>query len=181
MLANTFIVLGVSLFLAAFFSGMEIAYLTANRMRIELRSKKGILPARIFSFFIKHSLRFFTTTLVGNNIAIVLYSIYSAALIAYLISIFTTIGPQHKDLILLIQTVISSFVLLILGEFLPKALFRVRPNLMLSILAIPFMLSYILLFPLVMLIVFLAQTILKYFLNTELSPQAPEFMSSRGS
>jgi len=58
---------------------------------------------------------------------------------------------------------------------LPKALFRVRPNLMLNILALPFMLFYILLFPLVMLIVFLAQTILKYLFNTELSPQAPEF------
>jgi len=175
MLANTLIILCVCLFLAAFFSGIEIAYLSANQLRMELMSKKGYLTSRIFSYFFKHSSRFFTATLVGNNIAIVVYSIYGAGLIAYLLNTYTGINPDHKNVILLIQTVISSFVLLIIGEFLPKVFFRARPNLMLNILALPFMLFYVLLYPLIMIIVFIAQFILKSFFKMEFSPQSPEF------
>ena len=175
MLANTLIIIGICLFFAAFFSGMEIAYLSANQLRMELMSKKGFITSRIFSFFFKHSSRFFTATLVGNNIAIVLYSIYTGVIITYLLNTYTSINPDHKNLILLIQTVASSFVLLIIGEFLPKVFFRARPNLMLNVLALPFMLFYFLLYPLVMIIVFLAQLILKSFFKMEFSPQSPEF------
>src|ERR1022692_3235117 len=132
MAANVFIIIAVSLFFSAFFSGLEIAYLTANQMRIELKSKKGILTSRILSFFIKHPSHFFTTTLVGNNIAVVMYSIYAAGLISWLIGTYTHIGLEHKNLILLIQTVVSSFFMLIIGEFLPKAFFRSRPNFLLN-------------------------------------------------
>jgi len=175
MLPDVFIIIGVSLFFCAFFSGIEIAYLTANQMRIELNSKKGVLSARILSFFVKYPSHFFTTTLVGNNIAVVLYSIYASALITWCIGTYTHIGLEHKNLILLIQTLISSFFMLIAGEFLPKAFFRSRPNIMLNLLSVPFILFYYLLYPLVILIVFLAQLILKTFFKTQISPQAPEF------
>ncbi len=175
MILNSFIIIGICLFFGAFFSGMEIAYLSANQLRVELLSKKGFLPSRIFSFFYKHSSRFFTATLVGNNIAIVLYSIYSASLITFFLTTYTGISPDHRNLILFIQTVLSSFVLLIVGEFLPKIFFRARPNLMLNILALPFVLFYCLLYPLVIIIVFLAQLILKSIFKMEFSPQSPEF------
>lgn len=175
MILSYFIVIGICLFFGAFFSGMEIAYLSANQLRVELLSKKGFLPARIFSFFYKHSSRFFTATLVGNNIAIVIYSIYSATLITYLLNTYTGINPEHKNIFLLIQTVISSFVLLIIGEYLPKVFFRARPNLMLNILAFPFMFFYFLMYPLVIIIVLIAQFILKSFFKMEFSPHSPEF------
>jgi len=175
MASNVFLIIGLSLFFSAFFAGMEIAYLTANRLRIELRSQKGIFSARIMAFFVKHPTHFFTTTLVGNNIAVVLYSVYAAGLISYFIGSYTHIGLEHKNLVLLIQTIISSFVVLIIGEFLPKAFFRSSPNFLLNILSLPFILFYFLLYPLVMLIVFLSGIILKVFFRTSISPQDPEF------
>jgi putative hemolysin len=174
---NVFIILGISLFFTAFFSGMEIAFLTANRMRIELSSKKGVFSARILSFFIKRPSHFFTTTLVGNNVAVVLFSITFAALVGNIMypDKATYLLHEHDKLLLLIQTVAGSFIVLIIGEFLPKAFFRTSPNLLLNILSAPFILFYYMLYPLVMLIVFLAQIILKIFFNTKISSQEPEF------
>jgi putative hemolysin len=173
MLSSFFIAIGISLFVSAFFSGIEIAYLTANKLRIELGNKKGYITYRIVSFFVNHPMHFFTTTLVGNNIGVVVFSIFAADLITLTIGTRLEIG--HINFILLIQTVASSFVMLILGEFIPKAIFRTLPNQLLLVFSIPFILCYYLLWPLVMLIVFLAGLILRGFFKTDISPQAPEF------
>lgn len=165
----------ITLLFTAFFAGMEIAYLTSNKLRIELRNKKGFLTARILTFFIKKPTHFFTTTLVGNNIAVVLYSIYASNLIAIFLVNHTGILPEQKNLIFIIQTVVSSIIMLFIGEFLPKAIFRSSPNMLLNFLSLPFMLVYYLLFPLVMIIVFLSQFILRTVFRTEISTQSPEF------
>jgi CBS domain containing-hemolysin-like protein len=165
----------VTLVFTAFFAGIEIAYLTSNKLRIELKNKKGYLGARILTFFIKKPTHFFTTTLVGNNIAVVLYSIYASNLITILLVNHTSIGPDQKNLIFVIQTVVSSIIMLFIGEFLPKAIFRSSPNRLLNFLSIPFLLIYYLLYPLVMLIVFLSSFILRTLFRTEVSTQEPEF------
>jgi CBS domain containing-hemolysin-like protein len=165
---NLFVVLGITLLFTAFFSGFEIAYLSANRLRIELKSLKGFLSGRILSFFVKHPSHFFTTTLVGNNIAVVFYSIYFTKLLL-------TYGAEDHSYTFLLHPILSSIIILILGEFLPKALFRSSPNRALGLLSLPFMLIYYLFYPLVMLIVFLSQGILRLLFNTRVSPEEPEF------
>jgi putative hemolysin len=172
---NFYLVICISLLVSAFFSGIEIAYLTANRLRVELKSKQGLINARIWSFFIKNPSHFFTATLVGNNIGTVLYSVYAAEVILLFINRFTSIGPNHHNLILVIQTLVSGVVILVLGEFIPKAIYRTSPNTLLNVMALPFILFYFLLYPLVMLIVWLANIILNVVFNTKISPQAPEF------
>ena len=164
-----------ALIFSALFSGIEIAFLTANKLRIELNSKKGSLSGRILSRFIKKPSHFFTTTLVGNNVAVVFFSIYMSGLILSELSAHHLILPTQTNLLLLLQTVISSVILLVFGEFLPKALFSRSPNVLLNIFSFPFVLFYWLLWPLVMLIVFMASNILKYVLKTDITDTEPEY------
>lgn len=132
-----------SLLLSAFFSGSEIAFVSCNRLKIELDKKKGLLHARIISKFINKDSQFIATMLLGNNIALVVYGIYMAKLIQPFLSDF----QLSEWLILLLQTVFSTLVILVTAEFLPKALFQINPNRMLSVFAIPLWIINKLLFP----------------------------------
>ncbi|KAA6340413.1 Hemolysin C [termite gut metagenome] len=128
---------------SAFFSGMEIAFISVNKLRFEMEKGKKI-TARILSMFFKNPNNFISTMLVGNNIALVIYGILMAqfieqTLLAGLI--------DNRFLIVLIQTVISTLLILVIGEFLPKTLFRINPNLMLHLFAFPTLLCYVVLYP----------------------------------
>ncbi|KAA6345046.1 Hemolysin C [termite gut metagenome] len=128
---------------SAFFSGMEIAFVSVNKLRFEMEKGKKI-TARILSIFFKNPNNFISTMLVGNNIALVIYGILMAqfieqTLLAGLI--------DNRFLIVLIQTVISTLLILVVGEFLPKTLFRINPNLMLHLFAFPALLCYVVLYP----------------------------------
>ena len=125
----------VSLVFSAFFSGTEIAYLQSNRLKIEIDRKQGIVSARILSFFVRNESKFITMLLLGNNIALVVYGIFMGELIIE--KIFPAhIGIQDLPwLILLTQTLISTLVILVTAEFLPKTIFRINPNRTLSLLA----------------------------------------------
>ena len=137
------IIIFFSLLLSAFFSGSEIAFVSCNRLKIELDKKKGLLHARIISKFINKDSQFIATMLLGNNIALVVYGIYMAKLIQPFLSDF----QLSEWLILLLQTVFSTLVILVTAEFLPKALFQINPNRMLSVFAIPLWIINKLLFP----------------------------------
>lgn len=169
------LIIGVTVLLSAFFSGMEIAYLTANKLRIELKNQQGSISARLLTFFIKRPSFFFTTTLVGNNIALILYSIYFAKLIEWLLVNYAGLAPGNLTLIFISQTVISSIFILIFGEFLPKAIFRSIPNITLNAFAIPFRIFYFLFFPLVILVDTISRTLLRLIAGMHIKVQDPEY------
>lgn len=169
-----YIIIIVTLILSAFFSGIEIAYLVANKLRIELKNQKGVLSARILSFFIKKPSHFLTTTLIGNNIALIVYGIWAAKLIELNLGIEFK-ESQPEIVIFLIQTLLSSLVVLVFGEFIPKALFRNNPNNALTFLAFPFLIFYYILYPLVILIEFLSRFLLKYILKVNVGHVTPVY------
>ncbi len=127
------IIIITSILLSAFFSGMEIAFVSANKLHIELEKKREGLIAKILKRITHKSSKFITTMLVGNNIALVIYSYYMGKLLVRLLPI----ENYNEFSNLLIQTVISTIIILITAEFLPKAIFRVYANDVLKIFAFP--------------------------------------------
>ena len=128
---------------SAFFSGMEIAYVSVDKLRFEMDKKPGVTTS-ILSYFFRNPNNFISTMLVGNNIALVIYGILMAQIIeGYLLA---GIIDNHF-LQVLIQTVISTLIILVTGEFLPKNLFKINPNLMLRVCAVPLFVCYVVLFP----------------------------------
>ena len=114
----------ISILLSAFFSGMEIAYVSANKFQVELEKRKEGFTSRILNRITLKSSKFITTMLVGNNIALVVYSFFMGELIIG----FIPDNTFNEFSILLIQTIISTLIILITAEFLPKALFRIYAN-----------------------------------------------------
>ena len=151
----------ISLVFSAFFSGTEIAFVSANKFRIELANKQGSFIGSLMSGFIKAPSQFIGTMLVGNNIALVMYGIFMAEALEPYIRLNLPYGYENEASILIIQTIISTFVILITGEFLPKVLFRINPNRMLQVFALPILFFYYLLFPVVYLIRLLSEQVLK--------------------
>lgn len=143
---------------SALFSGMEIAFVTANRLKIELSSKKGNFSGKILSFFLKQPAKFISAMLIGNNIALVIYSILMAKLLEPQILQYLS---SNDFVILIIQTIISTLFILFFAEFLPKSLLRINPNKTLVIAAIPLQLIYWMLYPFTILVLGLSNAILK--------------------
>jgi putative hemolysin len=151
------------LILSAFFSGLETAFLTANKLRVELLSKRNVFPAPILSFFIKNSSHYISTMLVGNCISLVVFSIFMAEILEPRLSPFIS----SKALVLLFTTLLSTIFILVTAEFLPKNLFRINPNRTLSIFAIPLLLVYVALYPIVFITNKLARFVLRFVLGTK--------------
>jgi len=134
------IIILTSIVFSAFFSGMEIAFVSANKLHIELEKKReGLLP-KILNKITHKSSKFITTMLVGNNISLVIYSYYMGV---FLIDILP-LASYNRFSILLVQTLISTIVILITAEFLPKAIFRIYANEVLKLFAVPAYIFYIL-------------------------------------
>ncbi len=141
---------------SAFFSGMEIAFISANRLRIELQVKKGNFSGKVYSRFLKYPSRFIGSMLIGNNISLVIYGITMAGVIEPILS-----GWMKNDFwILLFQTIIATTLVLVTAEFIPKILFRINPNQALAIFSIPALLIYYLLYPFVRIIIGISEFIL---------------------
>ncbi|NCP44896.1 MAG: hemolysin [Flavobacteriales bacterium CG18_big_fil_WC_8_21_14_2_50_32_9] len=157
MTIDIILILVVMLF-SALFSGMEIAFVTANRLKIELSSKKGNFSGKILSFFLKQPAKFISAMLIGNNIALVIYSILMAKLLEPQILQYLS---SNDFVILIIQTIISTLFILFFAEFLPKSLLRINPNKTLVIAAIPLQLIYWMLYPFTILVLGLSNAILK--------------------
>ncbi len=154
---SSFVLILLSLLFSAFFSGVEIAFISSNRLRIELDKKQGLFSAKVISIFVDNPEKFLTTMLVGNNIALVIYGIIMAGILKPVVMVFFTSSFS----ILLAQTLISTLLILITAEFLPKIVFRSIPNLTLNLFSIPGMFFYIVFYPVTSLIVWLSDTIIK--------------------
>jgi CBS domain containing-hemolysin-like protein len=129
---------------SAFFSGMEIAFVSSNKLRFEMDRNEQSLTSRILSIFFKNPNNFISTMLVGNNIALVIYGILMAEVIEQQL----LADYIHNEFILvLIQTIISTLIILVTGEFLPKTLFKINSNFTLSLFAVPAFICYIVLYP----------------------------------
>jgi len=138
-----------TLLFSAFFSGMKIAFISANKLKVELDKNKGMLSARILSGFMQRPSQFIGTMLLGNYIALVIYSIAMATLLDSFLIRSLPHFLQTGAMLLLLQILISTFIILILAEFLPRILFRIYSNRLLNIFIFPAYLMYILLYPLI--------------------------------
>ncbi len=155
------VIILISILLSAFFSGMEIAFVSANKMHIELEKKKDNLLAHVLTRLTQRPSRFITTMLIGNNIALVVYGYFMGDL---LVKLF--LSPiENEFVVLLIQTFISTLIILVTAEFLPKAIFRVYANEALKLLAIPSYLFYVILYPISRLITLISDFFLRVFFN----------------
>jgi CBS domain containing-hemolysin-like protein len=134
----------ITMAFSAFFSGMEIAFVSSNKLRFEMDRNEQSITSRILSIFYKNPNNFISTMLVGNNIALVIYGILMAELIEQnLLANYI----DNEFLLVLSQTIISTLIILVTGEFVPKTLFKINPNFTLNICAIPAFICYILLYP----------------------------------
>lgn len=158
----------IMLLLSAFFSGMEIAFVSSNRLKQELDLKRKILPARILSIFYANPSRFIGALLLGNNIALVIYGIAMAKQLEPIIISLLPIQYHSEFIILLILTLISTIIILITAEFIPKILFRINPNSILKFFAFPVWLFYFIFYPIILLFIGVAEFILKKIFQLQL-------------
>ena len=140
---DSIILIVIAIIFSAFFSGMEIAFVASNRLLVELDRKQGIIGSRITSRFIHNPGQYITTMLVGNNISLVVYGIVFARLLSPHLLLLT--GSEFSTL--MIQTILSTLIVLVLAESLPKNIFLLSPNSFLRNLSIPTAIIYFLLYP----------------------------------
>lgn len=162
---DNFAIIIITLAFSAFFSGMEIAFVSSNKLRIELEKGKGLLSARIISGFVRQPSRFIGAMLVGNNIALVIYGIAAAALFEPVLYAVLPAAVSSDTYVLISQTLISTLIILITAEFLPKILFRLNPNGLLSFFAMPAYIIYLVLYPFMYFFLGLSELILRYILG----------------
>ena len=156
---------------------MEIAFIASNKLRIEIDRKQEKFFSGIVSYFTKNPARFIATMLVGNNIALVTYGISFAALLEEPIRKIT--GSESVATILLIQTLVSTLIILLTAEFLPKTLFRLNPNNLLRLLSIPTMIFYAILYPVTILTIGISNFTMKYLLRVRPNPESREPVFSK--
>ncbi len=169
---TSLLIIIVSLLFSAFFSGMEIAFVSANRIHIEIEKKQEGFLAKILTWLTEKPSKFIATMLIGNNIALVVYGFYMGD---RLMDWFTTLLPTGfafldallTDFSLLSQTVISTLIILLTAEFLPKVLFQIYSNTLLKVLAVPAYIFYLLFSVISWFVIKVSDFVLKTFFNTE--------------
>lgn len=154
----------LALFFSAFFSGVEIAFISANKLQLELDKNTGKFPSNIISYFSKNESDFITTMLVGNNISLVVYGVVMTQILTPELSEYFSSSLS----LLLAQTFITTIIVLITAEFLPKAIFRIFPNQILKIFSLPIWLFFVVFRPLALLMLNTANIILKYIFKKEI-------------
>ena len=150
-----------SMLLSAFFSGMEIAFVSSNKMHLELEKKKDTLLAKVLKRLTQKPSKFITTMLVGNNIALVIYGYFMGDLLMGLFGDYI----QNEFLLLLTQTFISTIAILVTAEFLPKAVFRIYANEAMNLFAFPAYFFFLLFYVISRFITLLSDFFLRVFFN----------------
>lgn len=167
------IIILVCLLFSAFFSGMEIAFISANKLHIEVLRQQGTFVGRILSKFANNQGYFLGTTLVGNNLALVLYGIYMARMMEP--SLQEYIPGDSQSVVLIVQTLISTILVLVTAEFLPKSIFLLNPDRMLTALAIPMGAIYWIMYPVTVVVVGISKFFIEKVFRYEFSEDKPVF------
>lgn len=154
-----FVITIIAIIFSGLFSGTEIAFVQSSKVRVEIDAAKGGLVDKIIRRFSRHEEMFISTLLVGNNVVLVIYGIT----ISILINPFLEKWLDNEALMLVCNTVISTGIILFTGEFLPKTTFRINPNFMMRLIALPMFLIYIVLYPVSLLVSWLSRGLMKIF------------------
>jgi len=159
------IIILVSLSFSGFFSGMEIAFIASNRLRLEIEKKEKNLRAGLLSMFTKNEALYIATMLIGNNIALVIYGVFMGKQLEPLLHNYV----DNEIIILLLQTLFSTIIILITAEFLPKSIFRNNANSALKIFAFPVTFFILIFYPIAQFTIALSNIIVKFFFKVNIS------------
>jgi CBS domain containing-hemolysin-like protein len=162
----------ICLILSAFFSGMEIAFLSANRLRIELDKKQGLFSAKIISIFLKKPTEYIATIIIANNIVLVIYGLI---MVDILEPAFNTV-INNSFYVLILQTITSTILILVSAEFLPKVIFRLTPNFFLNIFCVPVLVCYLLIYPITKSIIWISHVFLKKIVGSRQQKESDKYV-----
>lgn len=172
---NYIIIALATILLSAFFSGIEIAFVSANKLQIELDKKNRTFSGRLLSGFQKNPSDFVSTMLLGNTFSLVIYGIAMSHLLEAPIRRFLPDSLQSGFTVMVFQTLIATLLILFVAEFAPKAIFRTNPNRVLKFFAFPLFVFYYLLFPLQFIFVEISEFILEHIFRVKLKTEKYKF------
>jgi CBS domain containing-hemolysin-like protein len=170
--------IAITLGFSAFFSGIEMAFISSDRLQLQLQVQKKDLIGRCIAAFILKPSKFISTTLVGNTFALVLYGYFMAKVLGPWIAVhLDQLYPalNNDGVVMITQTLLSTLIVLATAEFLPKSIFMINPNRMLSIFAIPMWLLQLLMTPVIWLIIMLSKFIITKILNLDYVEDKPVY------
>jgi len=174
---SIYLIIILSIIASAFFSGIEIAFVSANKLKIELDRTRGNLGGNIVAWFNKRSSNFIAFLLLGNNVALVIYGIFMEKMLNKPIMEILPNGFHSPFFVLLIQTITATLIILIFAEFLPKIIFRLNSNYLLNIFSIPLAGLYLLFIPIIYMFITISQWVLKYVFRTSIEDTKYTFSS----
>ncbi len=172
---NHWIIVILTLFFSALCSGLEIAFNSLNRLQLEVELTKKTFSSGIVRLFLKNQSRFITSLLLGNNIALVIYGMSMAKLLDPVARQILPAAIENEFVVLLVQTVLSTLLILLAGEFIPKTLFRINPNAILSFFAFPTFVCYCLLYPLTLIYTAISEFIIKRLMHLNVDKEEYKF------
>ncbi len=159
--------------LMGFFAGTEIAFISANKLNIELRKKQGKISGRILARFMENPSEFIGTSLVGVNVLLVVYGLLASEITGKLLLQYHITLTEYPKL--LVDTLIATIVILIFAEFLPKAIFRSKAEVVLSLFSVPMLIMYWIFYPVAKIFVAISEFILKYLFNVRIKENKQVF------
>ncbi|CAI8407393.1 hemolysin family protein [Flavobacteriaceae bacterium] len=166
------LIIALSLLFSAFFSGMEIAFVSSNKIHIEIEKKQGGFLSLLLKKITAKPSKFIATMLIGNNIALVVYGLYMGDVLVdwftqYLTTDSTLLNYVFNELSLITQTIISTLVILVTAEFLPKVFFQIYANSLLKLLALPAYIFYLLFSVFSSFVIWISDFVLRTFFKTK--------------
>jgi len=172
---NLLVIILISILFSAFFSGMEIAFNSANRLRLELDKNQSVLYSTLISLYTQNPGQFVATVMVGNNLSLVIYGLAFANLLEPLMVVYL----HSTYLVLLSQIILSTLIILVTVEYLPQMLFRINPNGILRFFTVPIAFFYFLFYPVTKIILWISKKILQIFLSEPLQNVNEKIVFSR--
>ncbi len=169
------VIIIMSIIFSALFSGVEIAFVSANKLKIELDKSRNRISGKILSWFNQRESNFIAMLLLGNNISLVIYGMYMEEFLNPKLLEFLPDFMHGSIVLLLMNSIISTLIILIFAEFIPKATFRLMANKMLDIFSIPLVLIYLIMSPFVIAFIKASEFILYYILRAEKSDEVYKF------